>query len=265
MTTAVALDYRTPLLAFRAAVHLVRLSPGPGTLAELSRAALALPATPSGPLMDDGNYVTLLRALERAEESQVFPVIDHMATAVEDLARSKPSWTLPHESEAMANVIRLLAVCHERQPDMEGAPLSPWTRAAETGTRLLGIMLRRTDKRPAESLMSRTGWEFADRLRSAIVHTAVLTAGHFADLWARRCGLFPIGPRVARIDCGYYVEWTRVIGQRRYAFELVQDGWRDGFPYGVVTVRRAGTESVHVFALTDRTDRKVVDRFTASL
>ncbi|MGW7594441.1 hypothetical protein, partial [Streptomyces rubiginosohelvolus] len=189
-----------------------------------------------------------------------------MATAVEDLARLKPSWTLPHESEAMADVIRLLAVCHERQADMESAPLSPWTRAAEAGTRLLGIMLRRTDKRPAESLMSRTGWEFAARMRTAIVHTAALTAGHFAELWARRCGLFPIGPRLARSDGGSYIEWTRVIGQHRYAFELVKDGWRDGFPHGLVTVRQSGAyEPVRTFALTGSTDRKAVDRLIASL
>jgi hypothetical protein len=89
----------------------------------------------------------VLRTVEFAEGSQLFPRIDHMERAVADLARMMPSWVPPYASEPMADVVRLLAVCHERQADMEERPFSPWSRAAEAGTRLVGIMLRRTGSR----------------------------------------------------------------------------------------------------------------------
>ncbi|MEU1221296.1 hypothetical protein [Streptomyces microflavus] len=265
MTTAVAVDYRTPLMTFRAAVHRVRQSPEPSTLADLARAALALPGGPRDTVTDNEKYVSLLRTLEFAEESQVFPRIDHMVTTVGDLARMTPSWFRPHEPEGTADVVRLLAMCHERQPDMESSPLSPWTRAAEAGTRLLGIMLRRTNARPAEALMVRTAEEFAARMRAAVAHAAVTTAAHFAEYAARAYGLFPIGPRIARMNGGY-IEWSRIFGTRRYTFELIEGGGLEGFPHGRVTVRRTGSYEVfRTFALTARTRRTVIDRFTDSL
>ncbi|MET9528168.1 hypothetical protein [Streptomyces coeruleorubidus] len=266
MTTAVATDYRPALLAFRAAVRSVRQSPEPSTLAELSRAALALPGGPSNAVLDHEHHVSLLRALEFAEESQLFPRIAHMVTTVEDLSRLMPSWTPhPYAAEATADVVRLLAVCHERQRDMEEHQLSPWTRAAEAGTRLLGIILRRTDKRPADALMVRTAEEFAGRMRAAVAETAVMMSARFAEYAARMYGLFPIGPRLARMNGGY-VEWSRLLGTRRYVFELAEGGWIEGFPHGRVTVRRTGSyEVIRTFALTARTRRKVLDQFISSL
>ncbi|GHH31561.1 hypothetical protein [Streptomyces rubradiris] len=259
-------DYRASLLAFRAAIRAVRQSPGPATLAELSRAALALPGGPSDSVTDDDKHVMLLRALEFAEDSQLFPRIDRMVTTVDDLSRSVPSWTpRPYAAEATADAVRLLAMCHEQQPDMEQHPLSPWTRAAETGTRLLQIILRRTDKRPADDLMVRTAKEFAERLRAAAAHRAVMVAAQFAVYAARMYGLFPIGPRIAQMS-GSYVEWTRMFGTVRYRFTLAEGGWNDGFPHGRVTVVRTGSyESVRTFALTVRTRRKLIDQFVSSL
>ncbi|MGW0562852.1 hypothetical protein ACWDZ4_20090 [Streptomyces sp. NPDC003016] len=265
MTTGVAVDYRTPLLAFRTAVHRVRQSPEPSTLAELSRAALALPGGPRDKVTDDEKYIGLLRTLEIAEESQVFPRIDHMVATVENLAGMKPSWFRPHQAEATGDVVRLLAMCHEQQADMESSRLSPWTRAAESGTRLLGIMLRRTDARPAEALTVRTAEEFAGRLRTAVAYVAVATAAQFAEYAARIYGLFPIGGRIVRMN-GSYIEWSRVLGTRRYTFELIEAEWLEGFPHGRVTVRQAGSyEPIRTVALTTRTRRKVIDRFTDSL
>ncbi|MFD3815208.1 hypothetical protein ACFWRZ_09080 [Streptomyces rubiginosohelvolus] len=260
MTTAVAVDYRTPLMAFRAAVHRARQSPGPSTLAELSRAALAFPGGP-----ESEEYVSLLRALEIAEESQLFPRIDRMVTTVRDLAGMTPSWFRPHEPEGTADVVRLLALCHERQPDMESNQLSRWTRAAEAGTRLFGIMLRRTDARPATDLMVRTAEEFAKRLRAAVTRPAVVAAIRFTHYATKVSGLFFIEGRIAHVNGGY-VEWSRLIGTRRYVFELVDHGWLDGFPHGRVTVRRSSSHvPIHTFALTARTRRKVIERFIDSL
>lgn len=265
MTTPVAVDYRTPLLAYRAAVHHARQFPEASTLAELSRAALALPGGPRNALGDSERRVSLLRTLEFAKESPLFPRVEHMLTTVCDLTGVPPRWTRPHETEATANVIRLLAVCHERQADMESHRLSPWTRAAETGTRLLGIILRRTDARPADALMTRTAAEFADRMRTAIVHMAVGSAAHFAEYAARVYGQFPIGPRAAARTNGGSIEWSRVLGMRRYVFELFEPGWFVAFPHGRLTVRSGSYELIRVVALTARTRRTVLDRFTDSL
>lgn len=266
VTTAVAVDYRTVLLSFRAAIRAVRQSPQPCTLAELSRAALQLPESEFNALVHDEKHVALLRALEFAQESQLFPRIAHMVTTVEDLSRLVPNWTpRPYAAEATANVVRLLAVCHERQADMEEHQLSPWTRAAEAGTRLLGIILRRTDKRPADALMVRTAKEFAERMRAAVAETASKMAAQFAEYAARVYGLFPIGPRLARMNGGC-VEWSRLIGSTRYHFELAEGGWIEGFPHGRVIVRRSGSsQPIRTFALTARTSRKAIARFVDSL
>ncbi|MGW7090005.1 hypothetical protein ACWGH2_41850 [Streptomyces sp. NPDC054871] len=266
MTTAVDVDYRTPFLALRAAVRAVKESPEPLTIADLSSAVLALPGGPSDAVQDSSQYVMLLRALEQARESQIFPRIAHMVTTVEDLARSMPSWTpRPYASEAAADVVQLLALCHEWQPDMEERQLSPWTRAAEAGTRLLGIILRRTDARPADALMLRAAEELARRLRTAVAYGPVRMATQFAEYAARVYGLYPIGGRIARMNGGY-VEWSRLLGQTRYHFELIEPGWLEGFPHGRVTVRCSGTYAVvRTVSLTARTSRKTIDRFVSSL
>ncbi|MGW0757090.1 hypothetical protein ACWD1Y_11480 [Streptomyces sp. NPDC002814] len=266
MTTAVAVDFRTALLAFRAAIRAVRQSPEPSTLGDLSRAVLALPLGPGNAVEDSADYLSVLGALERAEESQLFPRIEHMVTSVADLARTVPSWTRnPYATEATADVVRLLAVCHEWQADMEEHPLSPWTRAAEAGTRLLGIIMRRTDARPAEALMVQTAEEFARRLRAAVSNTAVGMASRFSEYVARVYGLFAIGPRLPWMNGGT-VTWSRLLGSTRYVFELTQPGDHPDYPHGRVTVRRNGTyEPGHTFSLTARTRRKVIDQFVSSL
>ncbi|MFJ5142962.1 hypothetical protein [Streptomyces sp. NPDC088707] len=258
-------DYRTPLLAFHAAIRAVRQSPGLSTLAALSRAALALPGGPSNVVQDSEMYVSLLRVLERAEESQLFGRIDHMDDAVTDLTRMMPSWTPAYATVAMSDAMRLLSLCHEYRADMEEHPLDPWSRAAEAGTRLVGIILRRTDARQANDQMVRTSTEFADRMRSAVTWTAVMAAAHFAEYAARRYGLLPIGPRIARMNGGR-AEWTRVLGSQRWVFELTEGGYLEDFPHGRVIVRLSGSyEPTRTFALTARTRRKALARFVSSL
>lgn len=266
MTTPVSVDHRSALLAFRAAIRAVRKSPGPSTLSTLGSIALGLPGGPGNAVEDSADYVSLLGALERAADSPLFPRINHMVTAVHDFARLVPSWTPhPYAAEATADVVRLLAVCHEHQADMEEKPLSPWTRAAEAGTRLLGIILRRTDARPADALMVRTAEEFARRLRAAVAYTAMAMASHFSEYVARAYGLFTIGRCYPWMN-GTTVAWSRLLGSTRYVFELTEPGALPDFPHGRVTVRRANTyEPSHTFALTARTRRQVIDQFVSSL
>ncbi|MFD5079530.1 hypothetical protein [Streptomyces sp. NPDC058371] len=264
LTPRQAADPRTSLLAFRAAVRRARHSPTPSTLGALRRAVLPLSEGQPSSLIDE-RRMPVLRLLELAEESPLFPRIDLMMSTVVDLTRLMPSWMPPYAAEAMANVMRLLAVCHEHQTDMEEHPLNPWSRAAEAGTRLVGIILRRTDPRPADALMLRTAEEFARWMKAAVAHAAVATAAQFAELVAREYGMFPIGPRIGRMNGGA-VEWSRLIGATRYDFRLFEAGWIEAFPNGRVDVRRSGSsEDFRTFPLTARTRRKVTDRFTASL
>ncbi|MFJ8301318.1 hypothetical protein ACIQ9R_36205 [Streptomyces sp. NPDC094447] len=263
--TAVAVDYRTPLLAFRAAVRAVRQDPGLSTLMDLSQAAHALPGGPANKVLDSEASMGLLRVLERAEETQLFARIDHADDTVVDLTRLTPSWIPAYSSDAMSEVTRLLALCHENRPDMEEYPLDPWTRTAEAGTRLIGILLRRTDARPLNDLMVRTSAEFAGRMRTAVAWTAQMTAAHFAEYAARVYGLFPIGPRVAQTNSGV-ARWSRVLGTRRYVFELTEGGYLEDFPHGRVVVRLSGSyEPIRTFALTARTRPKALAQFIGSL
>ncbi|MFI9052473.1 hypothetical protein [Streptomyces sp. NPDC053427] len=265
MTTAVAVDHRTPLLALRAAVRAVRENPGPSTLGALSRAILALPTESFHWRLEDGHQ-RVLKTVELAEESQLFPRIDHMGDAVTDLTRMMPSWTPAYATVAMDDVLRLLATCRERRSDMEEHPLDPWSRAAEAGTRLLAIMLRRTDARPADALMVRTAAEFAARMRTAVASGAVLGASYLASEAARVYGLFPMGPR-RPFENGGSPGWTRRIGGTPYRFELLGIDWRHpDYPHGRVEVRAPGSpEVVRSFTLTARTSRKAVHRFVSSL
>ncbi|MGA5411513.1 hypothetical protein ACPCSC_30200 [Streptomyces lavendulocolor] len=268
MTTAiaVAVDYRSSLLAFRAAIRAVRNSPGPSTLSALGSIVLKLPGGPGNAVEGSADYGALLALLERAVQSPHFDDVDQMLSTIRGNAGLPPSWTpRPYATEATAHVIRLLAVCHDRQADMEEHPLSPWSRAAEAGTRLLSIILRRTDARPADALMVRAAEEFADLMRTAIAYVPMGKAIQFAEYAARVYGLFPIGHRYARTN-GAQIEWTRVFGTVRYRFELTEPGALPDFPHGRVTVRRSGTyEPSHTFALTARTRRKVIDQFVSSL
>ncbi|WP_433860240.1 hypothetical protein [Streptomyces kronopolitis] len=265
MTTAVAVDHRTMLLALRAAIRTARQNPEPSTLGALSRALLALPTESFHWSLEDGHQ-RVLKAVEFAEGSQLFPRIDHMDDAVTDLTRMVPSWTPAYATVAMADTLRLLAVCHDRRADMEDRPLDPWSRAAEAGTRLVAIMLRRTDARPADALMVRTAAEFAARMRMAVASGAVLGASNLASEAARVYRLFPIGPRMP-FENGGSPGWTRRVGGTTYRFELLGVDWHHpDYPHGRVEVRIPGSyEVVRSFTLTARTSRKAIDRFVSSL
>ncbi|MFE1270585.1 hypothetical protein [Streptomyces sp. NPDC058758] len=263
--TTVAVDYRTPLLAFRTAVRAVRQDPGLSTLMDLSQAARALPGGPANKVLDSEQYVNLLRVLERAEESQLFARIEYSVYTVVELTRFEPRWTPAYSSDAMSEVTRLLALCHEYRPDMEEHRHDPWTRAAEAGARLIGILLRRTNARPLNDLMVRTSAEFAGRMRTAVTWVAQMTAAHFAEYAARVYGEFPIGPRVARENGSAITRWTRVLGTRRYVFDLTEGGCLEGFPHGRLTVLSGAYEPIRAFALTARTRRKALDQFISSL
>ncbi|MEV0487310.1 hypothetical protein AB0I69_42760 [Streptomyces sp. NPDC050508] len=265
MTTAVAVDSRTSLLALRAAVRAVRQNPEPSTLGALHLAVQALPTESFHWNLEDGHQ-RVLKSVEFAEESHLFPRIGHMNDAVTDLTRTLPSWTPAYATVAMADVLRLLAVCHDHRADMEDHPLDPWSRAAEAGARLVAIMLRRTDARPADALMVRTAGEFAALMRTAVAANAVLGASNLAKEAARVYGLFPMGPRMP-FENGGTAGWTRRLGGTTYRFELLGVGWHQPeYPHGRVEVRIPGSyEVVRSFTLTARTRRKVIDRFVSSL
>ncbi|WP_330335666.1 hypothetical protein OHS33_39195 (plasmid) [Streptomyces sp. NBC_00536] len=264
MTITTAVDHAALLRALRAAVRAVRTAPGLDTLAALSSALLAFPTESFRWNLEDG-HLRVLKAVQFAEESQHFAVIDHMDDAVTDLTRMQPSWTPAYATVAMADAVQLLARCHDRRADMEEQPFDPWSRAAEAGTRLVAILLRRTDARPADTVMVRTSAEFAARMRAAVASNAVLGASQFAEEMARVWGLFRIGPRRPYRNGGA-VEWTRRLGGVSYRFELVEPGWHPDHPHGRVRVFRGDLrEPERSVSLTARTSRKVIDRFVSSL
>ncbi|MFD4933469.1 hypothetical protein [Streptomyces virginiae] len=261
MTTAVPVDHRTPLLALRSAMRTVRQTPEPLTLLALSSAVLALPAESFHWNLEDGQQ-RVLRSIELAAENPLFAQVDRMDDAVTDLTRMTPSWNPAYATAAMAEVLQLLALCHERQPEMDAHPSAPWSRAAEAGMRLVDIMLRRTDSRPANALMVCAAAKFADRIRTAIAFNAVTGASQLAFEAARRYGLFPIGGRVpmnATAD-----GWTRRIGKGTYSFEVF-GRHPEHHPYGRLEVRRVGTDDVRSVPLTARTSHKAITRFLNSL
>ncbi|MFD7764119.1 hypothetical protein [Streptomyces microflavus] len=264
MTTAVAVDCRSLLLGLRAAIRAVRENPGPSTLSALSGALLAFPTDEMGTFLVDG-HGRVIGFAEMTERNPLFERINHMDDAVVDLTRQMPSWTPAYATVAIGDVMRLMAVCHDHRADMEEHPFDPWSRAAEAGTRLIGILVRRTDARQANDLMVRTAAEFAARLRSAVAANAVRGASQFAAEFARTTpGLFRIGARTPRSNGGM-TEWTRIFGRTTYHFALCKPGWSEAYSDGYVAVRRGLDASVRIVPLTARTSRKAIDRFVSSL
>ncbi|RSS95088.1 hypothetical protein EF903_05460 [Streptomyces sp. WAC05292] len=261
MTTAAAIDTRALLRTLRAAVRAVEASPGPDTLTRLSTALLALPGERLGGFVEDRLH-TVLANVERAEENQLFPRIDNMLHTVRDQASMQPSWTPKYAGEMTPKVIRLLAVCHEQQADMEEAEHRPWARAAAAGTRLLNILLRRTDQRPAVRQLVAAAETFADRLRWAVAFTGTVQSAALGEALARQLGLFVIGPRDHRPS----EEWVRRIGHVAYRFTVIPPKTHPDYPHGRVDVRRTGSHEVeHSFGLTTRTGPAVLDRLPDSL
>ncbi|MEU4969960.1 hypothetical protein [Streptomyces smyrnaeus] len=263
--TREAVDRRAPLMALRAELNLLRAQPGLPALQRLAQAVEHLPEGSNG--RSEDAYCQALRAIDSAidETPEHFTRIARGMDHVRELASTPPSWISPSRGEAAAQVVQLLAMCHTREPDMERRPYSPWTRAAEAGTRLFTLMQRRTEARPAHAALLRAAEEFGTRLRAGLVRDVDVHAEWLALLYTEQMGLFPISTREA-LGEDWAVVWRRKLGTRVFRFELtLPDAQEPDAPHGRVVVRAPGGQVRHSFPLTSRTRRVDLNRFINAL
>lgn len=235
MTTTTGPGLRALITAGQEAVRAAERCGSPQTVAAVDRALCHLPVTELDDLADRLLH-DALRALNRAEDAEEWPLLADAKWAVSELLNQPGGATLHHPAVKAVATLAFQSALAQKGTAEGTAEYTAWERAWFLGLEAMratsGVVYGEKSGRE----LGKRSEEFFTAVRRAVPYAALVIARDVLAEAARAYGLPVIGmrqplPATSRWD------WSRRIGDAVYRFGVMPPLF-EGHPYGCVAVQR---------------------------